>query len=235
MKDIENLIELQKIDVQIFKIKSDLETKPQEIEKLEENFNGLSIGVKQAEEALKKAQVKQKEMDIELQSKEATINKHKAQLFQLKSNKEYNTMQLEIEKMKADNSLLEEEILLSMEKIDQLKQNLNQEKEKLAVEENKLKKIKAKVGIETKELKQALDGLNAQRKRKIDGNIKPEVLALYERILKNRGEIALVPVKDDSCTGCFMGIRPQVVNELRLGKLLTCDNCSRILYVETNE
>ncbi|MBU2063647.1 MAG: hypothetical protein KKF93_04550, partial [Candidatus Omnitrophica bacterium] len=77
--------------------------------------------------------------------------------------------------------------------------------------------------------------LEAQRKRIISSSIKPEILTLYERILENKGELAIVPVKNEACSGCFMAVRPQVLNELKLGKLLTCETCSRILYVTGDE
>jgi Zn-ribbon protein, possibly nucleic acid-binding len=97
------------------------------------------------------------------------------------------------------------------------------------------KKKKIEIEIALKSLREQSDSLRVQRKVIVDAGIKPEVLALYERILENRGELAIVPVRDDACSGCYMSMRPQVVNELRLGKLLTCENCSRILYVENNE
>jgi len=234
-KDIENLIVLQEIDSQLFKIKKNLELKPQEIKALEEEFSNMSSGLKKTEEDLKHFQVEQKSKELELQSKEQTVNKQKAQLFQVKSNKEYNALQLEIEKMKADNSVLEEQIIVALEKIDSLKESIANEKGKLAAEGKKINETKGNLELEAIKLKEELDTLNMRRKQIIGTGIKPVVLSLYERILENRGELALVAIKNDVCCGCFMGIRPQVINEIRLGKLVTCENCSRILYIENEE
>jgi len=235
MKDIETLIKLQEIDVQIFKIKKTLEQKPLEIKVLEDEFLSRVSSLKKLEDEVKQVQIKHKEKDLDLQTKEQTIDKQKAQLYQIKSNKEYNALQLEIEKEKADNSLLEEEIIIILEKIDKLKQSIATEKESTQVEENKLKQTKTDIELEIKKLTEELDVLSVQRKRIHASDIKPNVLALYERILENKGELAIVSVKDNACAGCFMEIRPQVLNELNLGKLLTCETCARILYVEQNE
>ena len=235
MKNIETLIELQKIDSQIFKANEEIKNKPLEIAALEALFNERSAALKSAEEELKRAQLEHKSLELDLQSKEQAVDKQKSQLGQVKSNKEYSALQVEIGKMKADNSLLEEKIIELLEKMDILKQKVSAEQEKFAIEERKLKEEKNKIETSLKMLQEQSDSLRAQRKRIIDTGIKPEVLSLYERILDNRGELAIVPVKNDSCSGCCRSIRAQVVNELRLGKLLTCENCSRILYIENNE
>jgi len=235
MKEIEILINLQKIDSQIFLINEQLRAKPKEINVLENDFSGISAGLKKLEDDLKKEQLIQKDKELELQSKEDTVNKQKGQLSLVKTNKEYNALQLEIEKLKADNSLLEEDIIVLLEKVDNFKKAVTEERERVAAQEKNLNESKKVVELDIQELKQKLDALMAERKRAVEGTLKPEVLDRYQRILNNRGEMALAVVKDNICSGCSMGLRPQVVNELKLGKMLTCDNCSRILYVETNE
>ncbi len=232
MKEIEILIKLQELDSRIYKIKAELKESPEQIYRHEKIFNEKTQVVKKLEDELKKNQLKHKEKELELGSREDNIKKQKTQLFQVKSNKEYNTLQMEIEKIKADNSILEEQIIIILEEIDKVKGLLNAEKEKLALEEKKFKEEKAKIELRVKELNQEIDALNCQRKQVIGAGIKKDVMALYERILENKGEFAIVQVKNDSCSGCCMSIRPQTVNELRLGKLVTCESCARILYVE---
>lgn len=234
MKDIDALKELQKIDAEVFKIKIDLKERPREIKKSEDDFNVLCQSLKELEDELKKLQLEHKEKELELQSKEEVVKKQKGQVFQVKSNKELYALQLEIEKENADNSLLEDAIIVILEKIDKIKQSIDQEKEKLAQEQAKLNKNKADIELDIKQLNERLEVLNASRKRAAGADIDPEVLQLYERILENKGELAIVPVDGETCSGCFRSVRPQVVNELRLGKLKTCENCARILYIEND-
>jgi hypothetical protein len=47
------------------------------------------------------------------------------------------------------------------------------------------------------------------------------------------GGVALVPLIKDSCGGCHMVQPPQILNEAYLrAKLVMCDSCARILYVD---
>ena len=63
--------------------------------------------------------------------------------------------------------------------------------------------------------------------------IDPKILSQYERILSNRDGLAIVAVKGDSCKGCNMLVPPQVVNLIKMyERIVTCEICNRILYVE---
>ncbi len=232
MKDIDALKEIQKIDAEIFKIKSELKEKPKRLKKLEDDFIAQSIALKGLENVLKNIQLEHKEKELELQSKETVVKKQKTQINQVKTNKELYALQLEIKKENADNSLLEDAIIALLEKIDKIKQSIAQENAKLVQEQEELNKNKATIDLDIIQLNEKLAVFNASRKRVIESGIDPKTLELYERILENKGEIAIVPLNGDICSGCFRSVRPQVVNELRLGKLKTCENCARILYVE---
>jgi predicted nucleic acid-binding Zn-ribbon protein len=56
------------------------------------------------------------------------------------------------------------------------------------------------------------------------------ILADYERILKARGGLAIVPVMTGVCGGCRVTIRPQAIQELRGATLMRCESCGRYLY-----
>ena len=64
-------------------------------------------------------------------------------------------------------------------------------------------------------------------------DILPEALSTYERILKIREGLAMVPVVGEACGGCDRRLPPQVVNQVYMKtELVTCESCNRILYVD---
>ena len=47
---------------------------------------------------------------------------------------------------------------------------------------------------------------------------------------------AVVPIRSEQCSGCHMKVSQNLINEVRRGlKLMTCESCSRIVYLEEAE
>ena len=229
-EQIKVLVELQKIDSEIYHLKKELESHPVLKQKIEVDFEKKKTRLKTAEDELKAVQLRQKQKEGDLQAKEEKIKKLQAQLYQLKTNKEYSTMDMEIKGLKADNSVLEEEILKLLDVVDQTKTKCVKEKELLAVEEKKLKEELGRLSQRTSEIQAQL--LTREEKRKAyTPNVSAKLITQYEKLLKGREGLALVPVKNNACGGCHMELPPQVVNEIQIqDKLIVCESCARILY-----
>ena len=224
------LAELQKIDIQIYGLKKELEAHPALQKKADEDFERKKSSLKAAEIELKGAQVRQKEKENDLLSKEEKIKKLQSQLYQLKSNKEYSAMELEIKGLKADNSLLEEEILKMFDAVEAAKSAVTTEKQRLSAEEAKFKEASDVLKKDADRIRAAVAEFEDKRKSYLP-NIDPKLLAQYEKLLKSREGLALVPVKNNSCGGCHLGLPPQVINEIQMhDKLIICESCARILY-----
>jgi uncharacterized protein len=229
-EQIKILVELQKIDAEAHQLKKELSSHPELLKKLDADFEKKRANAKAAEDAVKAEQLKQKQKESDLAAREDKILKLQAQLYQLKSNKEYSAMEMEIKGHKADKSLLEEEILKLLDSVDDAKRALAKEKELLAVEEKKHAAAAAELKAKTDEL-QKLVAAEEEKRKTYTPNIEPRLLAQYERILKNREGLAIVPIVNNSCGGCHMGLPPQAVNEAqRHEKLQLCEDCARILY-----
>ncbi|MFA5339698.1 MAG: C4-type zinc ribbon domain-containing protein [Candidatus Omnitrophota bacterium] len=227
-----HLIKLQALDSRLYSLRRDRQAKPKLIQDLEVRRNEEQAAVKAIEEKIKANQVKRKQRELDLQSKEDGIKKLQAQLYQLKTNKEYQTMQHEIEGQKADNSRVEDEILVLMEEAENLNKDLAKEKALFADAEKHLNEDKKTIEGEISSLDGEITALETQRKD-ITALAEKKVLAHYEKVLSGRDGVALAAVKGNSCQGCFMNLPPQVINEIKMkDKIVTCESCARILYIE---
>lgn len=229
-EQVKILAELQKIDTEIHHLRQALAEHPAIQKKLDSVFEAKKVHLKAAEDELKAAQMKQKEKEMDLGSREEKIKKLQVQLYSLKSNKEYQAMELEIKGLKADKSVLEEEILKLMDGIESVRSKVTQEKEALAKEEKVYKDETAALKQKNSQLQGQVAALEDKRKTYVPG-VDPKILPQYERILAKRDGLALVPVINNSCGGCHLELPPQVVNEVHMqDKIHTCESCARILY-----
>jgi predicted nucleic acid-binding Zn-ribbon protein len=74
------------------------------------------------------------------------------------------------------------------------------------------------------------------RQKEIGKNLDPALMTQFARISKMNNGSAVVNVKDEVCMGCFMNIPPQLYIEVRrANSLITCPQCSRILYYKPEE
>lgn len=229
---MKRLFELQTIDAEIYRLRAELEEKPKLVEELQRKFEEKKTNLKALEDKSKQIQVKRKDKENELGSKEDAIKKSQVQLYQIKKNEEYQAMMREITGMNADKSVLEEDILKMFDETDAVNKEIQQEKTVLVEEESKFNQQKKEIDDRIKEINDRLATLEAQRNQ-ITPDIEKKILVLYERILKNREGLAMVPVKNNACQGCFLNVPPQVINEIKLKKdLVICEACARILYLE---
>lgn len=231
-EQVKLLVELQGLDTQIFRREKDLSDMPENLRIIDEAFKSKMTNLKVLEDSLKGLQVKRKDKENDLESKEGSIKKLQTQLYQLKTNKEYTTMQGEIARIRADNSLIEEEVIKILDQIDAENIRIAKEKEFLKGEEVKLNEEKHKVEEETKRVNSEVASLKIRRETLVQKIDKP-VLNKYDRIIKSKDGLAVVPVAGESCQGCFRILPSQVIHEIRMKKdLVFCENCARILYLE---
>jgi hypothetical protein len=224
------LLELQKIDGRIFVLEREKAAKPAERSALQRQFESKQAGLKAAEQAQKDLQVKQKEKETELLTKESNVKKYQAQQMQVKTNKEYAALTHEIGVLKADCGLYEDEILRLMDQIEGQKKAIESERRLLGEEEKKHKAALAAIDARLAEIEAELGGLREGRSKFVPSVEKP-LLSQYEKILKKREGVAVAALAGESCGGCNTRITPQTVEELRQGeKMLTCESCGRILY-----
>ena len=229
-EQVKILAELQQIDSRIYDLKALLAVQPELRKKADQEFEKKKTNLKNAEDELKAALVKHKALELDLAAKEERVKKLQTQLYSLKTNKEYQAMELEIKGLKADDSLIEEDILRSYDTIEAAKSKAAKEKEFLAVEQKAHELTVDEIKKKSAEIEASIDAEDEKRKIYLP-NIDVKILLQYDRILKSRDGLAIAPVWNNACGGCHVGLPPQVVNEARMKeKLINCESCARILY-----
>lgn len=231
MKDnLLKLVEVQKIDAEIYKLNCKKLELPKEIESLKKEQEEMTETVTALKDKATRLEIDRKAKEVEVQSNADKAQKNDNQLSQIKKNDEYKTMLHQIKELKKKNDQLEEEILLIMEDFDIVRADLDKEETIFKAETDELKKKEQKIKTVIDNLE--LDIKNLQEGRiKYMGEVSLKIATVYMQVLDKRQDIALAVVREDFCSACHMVLLPEVIDQALLGRdIVQCDTCSRILY-----
>ena len=232
IESIEVLKRLQSLKSKINELKKDQERRKQDVQKKKTQIEDKkTLTEKKHEEKLSR----QKEIDskeLDLKTDEGEITKYNVQLNSIKTNKEYTALCTEIGSKKADMSILEDQILNTMSKLESVNEEYNKLQEDLRREEKSLEDLIASVDVDVKETDIEIEKVQNDQKKYIDA-LDEDSLKHYNRLSSIKGGKAVVAVTDNMCGGCSMKITAQTLNLLMgCNELVFCQSCSRILYLE---
>lgn len=224
------LCQLQEKDNKIFELQHEIEHAPEILKKKKEEIDKLHKDFEQKKSEYVRLNSLKKEKESLLATKEANIAKHNADLITIKSNDLYKTCLLEIEKAKADKSVIEDEILQLMEDIDKEFINVKKQEEELKKKEASIQQEIVSINDTCKNAQEKLSAIVKEREE-FAKTVNSNLLSQYERIRENRNGQGLALIEGDSCGCCSMTLRPQLINQAtKCSELVYCDNCSRILF-----
>ena len=232
IEKIEVLKRVQSLKNNISELEASQERRKQDVQKKKVQIEKeKALAEKKHEEKM----AVQKEIDrkeLDLKTNEEEITKYNVQLNSIKTNKEYSALISEIGSKKADMSILEDEILDTMSRLEITNQRHVKSTEDLRDEEESLKDLTNSVDTEIKEADIEIEKIKNEQKKYID-LLDEHSLKNYNRLSNIKGGNAIVPVIGNVCGGCSMNVTAQTLNELMGGKdLVFCRSCSRILYLD---
>jgi predicted nucleic acid-binding Zn-ribbon protein len=228
-KDMEMILKLQGIDYELGELERSKDYLPDMINNLERELEETSNALKNFEKELTEQTLLHKKLDIELATLNQELAKFQKQMRDIKTNKEYDALTNEIVNRKLKISSNEEETLKVLASIDDLKEKIKQNKQKLEEIE---KYNTTQLTYLKKELSSIEDKIKIKKgeRKNVTVRIDKKLLSTYEMVKRGRGNHVVVTIKKRACGGCFKAIPPQKIQEIRKGdRIFTCENCGRIL------
>jgi predicted nucleic acid-binding Zn-ribbon protein len=229
-QEVVSILDLQNLDLELMRIKSETEAIPAEIKKIEDTIALEQKQQKTFEEEFKKQNLAQKALEGEIQTKKEQIKKYESQLNAVKKNDEYTKLLNEIAAVKEQIRGIEEQTIVLMEKVEVGDQEIASRRTHMNAEIKNGQEAIAEKKKTSQALHTKLETLISQRTtqaKKCQGSLYP----LYEKFMQKKQTIALVPVeKNGSCGGCRRALPPNIKNEVMKGKIIQCETCSRLLF-----
>ena len=229
-ESLAKLLELQTIDSGIDALKRSQVDFPSEIGRLKTKLQAAQDKVEGKRSTIKDLDSHRRRLEGDLEVISEDLKKHQERLYEVKSNREYDALQHEIEALKTRSDESETGALESLEQADALKAQLEEEDAlfKELEQENleRIKDLEAQLGsvddnVQEREEKRAV----------IESQIERRALSAYARIRKVlKGGVAVVKVEKNACGGCFRELAPQRRVEVRRqDQVIRCEICGRIV------
>jgi predicted nucleic acid-binding Zn-ribbon protein len=180
-----------------------------------------------------KAQVKRRETQV--LGALSKIDDLKVKLNLVKKNEEYKALQNQIAHDKSTITKLEDEILDEMTKVEEQAAAIALLEADLKVLTDDIVKLKADIEAKAEQQKAQLIELESAI-TEAEAVIPEDQREQYIRLVKQRAADALAAVEGGACTGCYVSVTAQMINELINGGQLTfCKTCGRVLYLSEEE
>jgi len=188
---------------------------------------------------LKIAQAKASDFENEAGDVDQRIEKLRAQMNSVTSNKEYSSLLLEVNTIKANKSKLEDEALAQMNVVEELQQRLADVQSKMEDQAKLVAAAQKEVDEAKTEVGEKLDEATHERKAKAD-ELPPELITQLDRLAEDYDGEAVCGIEEQNrrrmeytCAGCYMSLPVELVNALmtRPDELITCTNCQRMLVI----
>jgi len=223
------LYQLQKIDDQLDELEELRGDLPNMVRELEEKIKSLIEEIEAKESEQKESLTKRNLNEDEIEKHKENQKKFKAQLYQVRNNKEYDALTKEIDhteeqinKLESENNSLADKSKILTQEIEDIKPRLEEFNGELKEKEADLKEIiKANEREENKLL---------EERKKIESEVKKSDFSAYMRIRKAKKGTAVATIKRSACSGCHNIVPSQRQLEIRRNnKLFFCEYCGRIL------
>ena len=231
LSELERLIRLQQIDSFIDSARRRVADHPGLVAALDTKLASANDALASAKHKVADNRTSRALVEKDLAMIQGRLSKFRDQLMDVKTNKEYQAIQKEIDVAQHDVGRLEEKILEHMLEADDLAAAVNKAEGRLTHDQAAIAKDRAALEHETERLRGELDKVVAER-AEVVAQIPPALLGTYETLMKGRKGLAVVEARDYLCTACHVRLRPQVFNEIRRGETIhQCGSCQRILYM----
>lgn len=224
------LRELHRIHRQLSDLRERQARGPKQIKAREANLARLSEELAKLQAEHKAARVRSDQKQLLLKSGEDKVEGLKVKLNAAASNREYQALKDQIAADQMAGSVLADEILEAMEKIDELAGQIAEQQQKITGAKGELAKaeqaLRDQAGLLDVDLKRLEDELG-----QAESALPADFREHYQRVVNSKQEDAMAEVQGEFCGGCFQQLTPNNMAELSMSLAIFCRNCGRLIYL----
>lgn len=231
MSDVDKLWELQTVLTALNEREKQMAVKPESFAVVDREYQAANEQVTRLQQELETLAKERRRVDGELSDQQELLKKYQGQLMQVKNQQQYAAAWKEIDATRKHVKELEDSVLKNMTDADVFQKQVDERSEGHAALQARYDEAHAAWQASLGDLRKEAEQLKAKAAQ-IEATVPDRLRNEFQKIYRQRQQVALARVQGDTCSACRNRVRPAVAQQLKRGEMVYCEGCHRILYLE---
>ena len=225
------LAELHRLHLACQEVQEQIERGPRQLKARQQMIAQKQTELDAQKQKHKTLRMHADQKSLQLKSNEAKIGDLRVKLNQASSNREFDIIRSQMEADTVSNSVLEDEILDSLEKVDAAHLAIKKLEEEVAQAKVEETRVAAQISAAQPGYQSRLTELQSAIAN-AETRLPPDIVTPYRRLVQAYGPAALAEVEGTACNSCYVNLPAQMVMQVRAGQVMFCKICGRLLYMQ---
>jgi uncharacterized protein len=234
--ELEKLVNLQKTDTNIRRLKKSIETAEERRASIEQEFEQHAFSIREIQGTRDRLGGERAELEKQIAENKTYLERADRNLKHAQNQKEYETAMRETDAIQKQIAAFETQIIEKMSGIEEVEKELENRADEINSLDAKRDEALTAFDKQIEEERAELDE-DLKRRHEVFVTLPTQLASVYNRLAqRSRDGIAVAEVVNGSCSACFMSLRPQMQVEVKRGdQIITCESCTRILFIPSAE
>ena len=230
--DLDKLVELQKTDTNLRKLKQSIESAESRRAEIEQEFEQHAFSIREVQARRDTLHTERADLEKQIAENKTYLERADRNLKHAQNQKEYETAMRETDALQKQITNFETQVVEKLTASEEVDKEIAERSEEIntldAKREAALKEFDSQIAKNRKEFEK-----ESKHRQEAFVTLPTRLAAIYDRLAqRSRDGIAVAEVVNGSCSACFMSLRPQILLEVRQGNtIITCESCTRIMYI----
>jgi uncharacterized protein len=231
-EELAKLVDLQITDTRIRQLKKAINSADERRAGIEQEFEQHASSIREVQKRRDDLVAERAANENQIAENKAYLERADRNLKHAQNQKEYETAMREIDALQKQVGALETKVVELMGSIEEVEKELESRADEInsldAKRDGELSTFDGEVAANRAELEKV-----SAKREEVFATLPAQLASVYDRMAqRSRDGIAVAEVVNGSCSACNMSLRPQMNVEVKRGdKIITCENCARILYI----
>ena len=234
--ELDKLIDLQKTDTNLRKLKKSLESAVNRRAEIEQEFEQHAFSIREIQGRRDSLASTRSDIEKQIVENKTYLERANRNLKHAQNQKEYETAMREIDALQKQIAAFETRVVELMDESEGVEKELEERADEISTLDSKreaaLSDFDKAIEAQRSEFER-----ESKHRQEAFATLPARLASIYDRLAqRSRDGIAVAEVVNGSCSACNMQLRPQVQLNVKKGdEIITCENCTRIMYVAPRE